>query len=228
MTRDIWELTQRYLRQQKEMGVSELIGSDANHMLDALDAHPKRGLPEDLTELEAQVRQCTRCKLSETRRNVVFGEGNHEARLVFVGEAPGRDEDLTGRPFVGAAGKLLTRMIEKMGLTRPDVYICNVLKCRPPQNRNPEPDEIEQCRPYLEIQLRAIQPVAICALGNFASQTLLDTKETISRLRGRIHAYGDIPLVPTFHPAALIYHQQWRFQAWEDLKLLMGILKRNG
>lgn len=178
------------------------------------------GARPTLEEVRATVGDCTRCKLHKGRKTIVFGSGNPRAALVFVGEGPGADEDEQGLPFVGRAGQLLTRMIEAMGLTRDEVYICNIIMCRPPGNRNPEPDEIASCEPFLIGQLLAIQPKLICALGTFAAQTLLRTKEPISKLRGRFFRYQGIPLLPTFHPAYLLRNPHEKKTAWEDLKLL--------
>jgi uracil-DNA glycosylase family 4 len=173
---------------------------------------------ETLEEIRSELGKCILCSLGKTRTNLVFGVGNRDARLVFVGEAPGRDEDLQGFPFVGKAGELLTSMIQRMGLKREDVYICNVLKCRPPNNRNPLPEEVEKCQPFLLRQLRAIGPEIIVALGTFAAQTLLGTKEPISKLRGRFHEYHGIPLMPTFHPSFLLRNgPDMRWVVWEDM-----------
>jgi uracil-DNA glycosylase family 4 len=169
---------------------------------------------------------CRRCRLCEARSKIVFGSGNAQARLVFVGEGPGADEDAQGFPFVGRAGQLLTQMIEgtasKEGIPikRPDVYICNVVKCRPPENRTPLPDEMEICGEFLFRQLMAIQPKAICALGSTAAKALLATKDGVTRLRGRWHKWRDIPLIVTFHPSYLLrpYNQDAKREAWEDLK----------
>jgi DNA polymerase len=171
-----------------------------------------------LAAVAAELQGCTRCKLCETRKTIVVGEGNPQAELVFVGEGPGEQEDLQGRPFVGKAGQLLDRMIEAMGLTREQVYICNVVKCRPPGNRNPEPDEIEACSPFLYRQLDAIRPKVVVALGKFAAQTLLQTEERISSLRGRFHPYRGAKLMPTFHPAFLLRNPESKREAWADLK----------
>jgi DNA polymerase len=164
---------------------------------------------------------CRRCKLAPSRTQIVFGVGNSRAELVFVGEAPGADEDAQGVPFVGAAGQLLTRIIEAMGLRRDDVYIANIIKCRPPGNRNPQPDEIAACEPFLIAQLEIIAPKVICALGTFAAQTLLKTKDPISRLRGRWHAYQGIPLMPTFHPAYLLRNPGEKKVVWADVQSVM-------
>jgi DNA polymerase len=159
---------------------------------------------------------------------VVFGEGNPQAALVFVGEAPGREEDLQGKPFVGQAGKLLTRIIEAIDLTRDEVYITNIVKCRPPQNRNPQPDEIRTCLPFLRKQLQAIRPKIICALGTFAAQTLLETEERISLLRGKFYAYQDARLMPTYHPAFLLRNPQCKRDVWEDMKMIREEYKKTG
>ncbi len=179
--------------------------------------------PPSREALQAQISNCRRCQLWRTRTKFVFGEGDPRARLVFVGEAPGQDEDLQGRPFVGAAGQLLTKIIEAIKLKRSEVYICNILKCRPPDNRNPLPEEIRQCEPYLKAQLEIIKPKVICALGTFAAQTLLQTSVPISKLRGRIHYYQNIKLVPTYHPAALLRHPAWKRPTWEDVQLVRRI-----
>lgn len=176
------------------------------------------GERESLEDIRNELGNCALCSLGGTRTNLVFGVGNPAARLVFVGEAPGRDEDLQGIPFVGRAGELLTSMIQRMGFKRDEVYICNVLKCRPPDNRNPLPDEIEMCHPFLLRQLKAIGPIVIVALGTFAAQTLLETREPISKLRGRFHDYHGIPLMPTFHPSFLLRNgPEMRWVVWEDM-----------
>ena len=171
-----------------------------------------------LEEVREELGDCRRCKLHSTRTNIVFGTGTPKARLVFVGEGPGRDEDLQGKPFVGLAGQLLTKIIQAIQLTREEVYIANIIKCRPPGNRNPEPDEIRACEPFLIKQLQAIRPKLICALGTFAAQTLLKTEEKISLLRGRFHQYQGIPLMPTYHPAYLLRNPNFKRDVWEDMK----------
>ena len=180
---------------------------------------------ETLEDIRADLGDCTRCKLHSGRKNIVFGEGDPHADLVFVGEAPGGDEDRQGRPFVGRAGKLLSDIITAMGLTREQVYICNILKCRPPQNRNPEQDEITACEPFLVKQLQSIRPRMICALGKFAAQTLLKTDTPISVLRGRFHSYHDIRLMPTYHPAYLLRNPGAKKQTWEDVQMIMKELR---
>jgi uracil-DNA glycosylase family 4 len=174
-----------------------------------------------LEQVREELGDCTRCKLHPTRTRIVFGVGNPKAGLVFVGEAPGADEDAQGEPFVGRAGQLLTKIIEAMAMRREDVYICNIIKCRPPNNRTPEADEIVACQPFLLKQLQAIAPKFICALGGPATQTLLQTKEPISRLRGKFYDFHGIPLLPTFHPAFLLRNPSEKKTVWEDMKLLM-------
>jgi uracil-DNA glycosylase len=176
---------------------------------------------EALLAVRRDLGECARCSLSQKRTKLVFGVGNPRAELVFVGEGPGEDEDLSGEPFVGKAGQLLTKMIEAMGFRREDVYIANVVKCRPPGNRNPEPDEIEACEPFLKAQLAAIQPKVIVALGKFAAHTLLREKTPISKLRGRWSEYAGVRLMPTFHPAYLLRSPEEKKKAWEDLQLVM-------
>ena len=179
---------------------------------------------ETLEQLRDESGDCRRCQLSRGRSTIVFGSGNSSADLVFVGEAPGRDEDIQGEPFVGKAGQLLTRIITAMGLTRDDVYICNVIKCRPPDNRDPLPPEIEMCEPFLLGQLEIIKPRAICALGSFASQTLLKSEVRISRLRGQFRDYHGIPLMPTYHPSFLLRNPLAKREVWEDIKMVMELL----
>src|SRR4051812_23134464 len=174
-----------------------------------------------LEEVRAQIGECTRCKLHKGRHTIVFGVGSPKARLMFVGEAPGEDEDLQGFPFVGKAGQLLTKMIEAMGLARDDVYICNTVKCRPPNNRNPEPDELAACEPFLKAQLAAVKPEVIVTLGKFAAQALLRDDTAISRLRGTWREYEGIPLMPTFHPAYLLRSPGEKGKVWDDLQQVM-------
>lgn len=177
-----------------------------------------------LAVLNVAASGCTACGLSETRNTVVFGEGNPQARLVVVGEAPGADEDRTGRPFVGRAGRLLDSLLQSIGFPRESVYICNVLKCRPPGNRNPLPVEVEACAHFLRGQLEAISPRAILTVGTFASQSLLQSTVPIGRLRGTVHSFEGTPLVPTYHPAALLRNPGWIRPVWEDLQELRRVL----
>jgi DNA polymerase len=180
---------------------------------------------ERLANLRAHIGECTRCKLHALgRRQVVFGVGDPHAQLMFVGEAPGQDEDIQGEPFVGRAGQLLTRMIEAIDLSRSQVYIANVIKCRPPGNRNPEPDEVATCEPFLFEQLGVVQPKVVVALGKFAAQGLLRSTEPISKLRGRVFDYRGSKLVPTFHPAFLLRSPDYKREAWEDLKKVRALL----
>ena len=174
-----------------------------------------------LEDLSKYVGDCKRCKLGYGRTNLVFGEGLHQARLVFVGEGPGREEDQVGLPFVGEAGRLLTKIINAMGLSREEVYICNVVKCRPPKNRDPEADEIETCLPFLKEQLNLIRPQVICALGRIAAQVLLGKEFKITHERGSWHSFMDIPLMPTYHPAYLLRNPSAKRQVWDDIQKIM-------
>ena len=193
------------------------------HSLEKLEKWGKsRALfAETLEDIHADLGDCRRCKLAQERNHIVFGDGNAKAKLVFIGEGPGAEEDRKGQPFVGAAGQLLTRIIEAIKLSRSQVYICNIIKCRPPGNRNPESDEIKTCFPFLERQIAALQPDFIIALGTFAAQTLLGTTTPISRLRGRFHVYKGIKVVPTYHPAYLLRNPDKKRDVWEDMKMLM-------
>lgn len=179
---------------------------------------------ETLEDVRMDLGDCRRCKLSERRKNIVFGAGNPNARLVFVGEGPGHEEDKRGEPFVGAAGRLLTKIIEAMSFTREQVYICNIIKCRPPGNRNPMPDEIKACSPFLRRQISSIKPDFICALGTFAAQTLLETSVPISKLKGCFHDYMGIKVLPTYHPAYLLRNPGKKRDVWEDMQKLMKAL----
>lgn len=179
---------------------------------------------ESLDDVRADLGACTRCPLCKTRTHIVFGEGDARARLVFVGEGPGFEEDQSGRPFVGPAGQLLTKIIAAMNLSREAVYIANIVKCRPPNNRNPEPDEIRQCLPFLKRQLAAIRPRIVCALGSVAARTLLDSEKPISQLRGRFHAFMGIPVMPTFHPAFLLRNPERKREVWSDVQQIMNRL----
>ena len=191
--------------------------------LDYLNTRTKH--PGSLEDLRSFIGDCKRCKLWHGRTKLVFGEGSPDARLVFVGEGPGRDEDLAGKPFVGEAGRLLTRIINAMGLTREDVYICNVVKCRPPKNRDPEMDEIRACIPFLKRQIHLIRPDFICSLGRVAVQGLLDHEFKITRERGKWHAFMDIPLMPTYHPAYLLRNPSAKREVWQDIQDIMKHMK---
>jgi DNA polymerase len=181
-----------------------------------------------LVQVREELGDCQRCKLAGGRKQIVFGVGNPDADLVFVGEAPGADEDRLGEPFVGAAGQLLTKMIEAMGYARKDVYICNVIKCRPPQNRPPEPDEIAACEPFLKKQLEALRPRMIVTLGKFAAHCLLRLDTPITRLRGTFHSYQGIQLMPTYHPSFLLREPGRKREAWADLQAVMSALQNMG
>jgi uracil-DNA glycosylase family 4 len=179
---------------------------------------------QTLPRIKADLGECTRCPLCRQRTHIVFGEGASEARLVFVGEGPGFEEDQQGRPFVGAAGRLLTRIIAAMHLTREQVYICNVVKCRPPENRTPVADEIAACLPFLERQLTALKPEVICTLGAVATSALLGRSVSVTQLRGRFYDYHGIKLIPTFHPAYLLRNPEAKRDVWEDMKKIMALL----
>jgi uracil-DNA glycosylase len=218
---DVEEL-RRQLQFYRDLGVKELYRSDP----DIPGIEPAN---DTLLRIIEDMGDCTRCRLHQGRNKIVFGTGNENARLVFVGEGPGADEDAQGVPFVGRAGQLLTQMIEgtasKEGIAikRPDVYICNVVKCRPPENRNPEPDEMATCGQFLFRQLKAIQPKAICALGSVAAKALLGGKDGVTKLRGQWHAWNGIPLMVTYHPSYWLraYNQEAKREAWQDLKTVL-------
>ncbi|HEX9780122.1 MAG TPA: uracil-DNA glycosylase [bacterium] len=184
------------------------------------------GRSERLAALARAVEQCRKCPLYRTRTHAVVSDGSQDAELMFIGEAPGRDEDLQGKPFVGAAGKLLTKMIEAMGLHREQVYICNILKDRPPNNRTPEPSEVDACLPYLLEQIEIIRPKVICTLGAVAVKALFGPHIAISRVRGSVKEYEGVPLVPTYHPAYLLRNPAAKPQAWEDLQVVLKVLGR--
>lgn len=193
---------------------------------------PRLAIPQaSLLSVREDLGDCRRCGLCAGRQNIVFGTGNPDAKLVFVGEGPGADEDRQGEPFVGAAGQLLTKMIEAMGFSRADVYICNVVKCRPPQNRDPLPDEVAACEPFLKRQLAALKPEVIVALGRFAAQSLCGEATPISKLRGSFRNYEGIKVMPTFHPSYLLRNEgdrQLRGLVWQDLKEVVAALKAVG
>jgi len=191
-------------------------------------APSSRSRADALAIVRADLGECTRCKLHKGRTNLVFGVGSADARLMFVGEGPGADEDAQGEPFVGRAGQQLTKIINAMGFQREDVYIANVVKCRPPGNRNPEPDEIERCEPFLMRQIDVLKPAVVVALGKFAAQTLLRTSEPITKLRGRFHRLGDIQVMPTFHPSYLLRNPAAKREVWEDMKAVMAVLREGG
>ena len=210
-----------FLQTMKASGVREIYLPGTKKKARSISSDQK---PE-WVRLHEQALQCTRCsELVKNRHTVVFGSGNSQADLLLVGEAPGAEEDRQGLPFVGPAGQLLTKMLAAIGLSRDEVFIANVLKCRPPGNRTPKPDEIANCEPYLVKQIALIQPKLICALGTFAAQTLLKTSTPISSLRGRFHEYEGIPVLCTFHPSYLLRSPSEKRKAWEDLKKLRALL----
>lgn len=213
-----------FLKSLKEEGIEEIYTAPPRRRPGATPrSEENRGKPaeEGWTLFKEKVEGCTLCgELAAGRKNVVFGAGNRNARLMFIGEAPGYEEDQQGLPFVGAAGQLLTKIIESIGLTRQEVFIANVLKCRPPGNRQPKPDEILNCEPYLLKQIELIKPTIICALGTFAAQTLLKTGEAISRVRGRFHDFHGIKVMCTYHPAYLLRNPYDKRKVWEDMKMI--------
>lgn len=176
-----------------------------------------------MAALEAEVRPCTACDLSGTRQTTVFGTGNPRADVVFIGEAPGQEEDLQGEPFVGASGQLLTKILGALGYSRDEVYICNILKCRPPNNRDPQPHEVQHCEPHLKRQLAILQPRVICCLGRVAAQTLLKTDLSLGKLRNSVHFYAGVPVMATFHPAALLRNPRWKRDTWDDVRKLQAL-----
>ena len=219
------EQLRRYLTYYQDLGVQNIYRRASQPAAEP-ELPPLEPAGDTLAKIIEDIGDCRRCRLCEGRSRIVFGSGNEKARLVFVGEGPGADEDAQGLPFVGRAGQLLTQMIENTAakegipIRRADVYICNVVKCRPPQNRTPEPDEMEICGQFLWRQLMALRPRAICALGSTAAKALLATKDGVTRLRGRWHKWRDIPVMVTYHPSYLLrpYNQNAKREAWEDLK----------
>ena len=201
----------RFLQALKDMGIESYFFERENELT--------------LSALQKGVKVCVKCALAQTRKTVVFGEGNERANLVFVGEAPGEDEDAQGRPFVGRAGKFLDQMIQRVGLSRKDVYICNVLKCRPPQNREPDPAEVELCKGYLFAQLQLVRPMVICTLGRHAYNTLMNTDARITKIRGQFTEYNGIKLLPTYHPSFLLRNEERIKEAMDDMEKLKEVLK---
>jgi DNA polymerase len=177
-----------------------------------------------LEDVRKELGDCKRCKLHRGRKTIVFGEGNEKATLMLIGEGPGYDEDVQGRPFVGKAGQLLTKILQSINLPREEVYIANIIKCRPPQNRNPESDEIQSCHPFLMKQINVIQPKIICALGTFSAQTLLKTNTKITALRGKLFDLEGIKVMPTYHPAFLLRNPDKKREVWEDMKKIVELL----
>ena len=227
--RDVFFQLKNLLRANQESGMDPpFISGAVREYLDvqAAEAFEKTAVNQlpDLQILRQEVTVCKKCKLHRTRTNPVFGEGSHKADLMFIGEGPGRDEDLQGRPFVGKAGQLLTKIISAMGLNRKEVYICNIVKCRPPKNRDPEKDEINACIAYLKGQIEFISPKALCVLGRVSGQTLFGNDFGITKDRGKWLAYMDIPVMPTYHPAYLLRDPSKKREAWVDIKEIMKFL----
>ena len=224
--------TREYIEEQVQLGFFDMDEETKNTEIpqdifqnNHLKPEESLYLDLDLDNLKTEALDCHKCQLDQSRIHVVFGTGNQKADLMFVGEAPGAEEDRTGKPFVGRAGQLLTKIIQSTGLTRDDVYIANVLKCRPPGNRNPKSNEIEQCEPYLLRQIDLIEPKVICALGTFAAQILLRTDERISKLRGNFYNYHGTKVMPTYHPAYLLRNPENKRQVWEDIQKVMAELR---
>lgn len=210
-----------------ELGIDG-INSDPEWRVRPADLGGQRMAGRTLEQIRTELGECTRCKLHRERTNLVFGTGNSDANLMFVGEAPGRDEDRQGIPFVGRAGQLLTNIIEAIGQQRDSVYIANVIKCRPPKNRNPEPEEVDTCEPFLFSQIDSVKPRVIVALGSFAFRTLLsDNKTPISKARGRVYDFRGAKLLPTFHPAYLLRNPSAKRDVWTDMKLVRSLLSGN-
>ena len=218
-TDDILSRAERYLRQQQELyGDSLYRGKPPARQMPPASAEPWMGT-RTIAELYEGICTCMQCPLGQTRTKFVFGTGDPASRVVFIGEAPGADEDAQGEPFVGRAGQLLNKILESIGLKRESVYICNILKCRPPNNRAPLPEESEACTPYLMKQLDLIKPAFIICLGRTAAQWLLKTNDTLSVMRGRVHDYRGMKLIVTYHPAALLRNPDWKRPVWEDMKM---------
>lgn len=233
---DIRELFVSYFRQQLELyGPGYSISTrQLDTLKKALAARGKAAgspvpaqsssvWPATLDEFNQKIKNCTKCSLGHSRTEFVFGIGNRNADAMLIGEAPGAEEDRAGEPFVGLAGQLLTKMLSAINLNRDEVFIANILKCRPPNNRDPQPEEVEQCEPYLHHQIHLIQPRVILALGRISGQTLLKTGQSLAQLRGKLHSYRNIPMVVTYHPAALLRNPNWKYPAWDDLRYFHGI-----
>ena len=226
-TQEIIEQTKKYLHQQSELYGNEVWltenSSGGEEIAAEIARHPEDDEYQGLDDFHEAIKDCLLCPLGKTRTKFVFGVGNPRSKLVLVGEAPGRDEDLQGEPFVGAAGQLLTKILKAIDLKREDIYICNILKCRPPNNRDPQEDEVEQCEPYLVKQLQLIKPKIIVALGRIAAQNLLKTKSSLKQLRGNVLNYEGIQLVVTYHPAALLRNPGFKRPTWEDFQMIQKL-----
>lgn len=219
------ENAQRYLKEQMDMFGDTLYVKQAHEVVEKTTGR-ELSYPDEawvssssLQDLNTNICSCQKCPLGQTRTNFVFGVGNVRARVMFIGEAPGADEDAKGEPFVGRAGQLLNKIIEAVELKREDVYICNILKCRPPNNREPQPSEMETCTPYLSKQIELVKPEFIICLGRISAHWLLQTNASLTSLRGRVHDYHGVKLIVTYHPAALLRNPNWKRPAWEDMKM---------
>jgi uracil-DNA glycosylase family 4 len=215
-TATVIQSVRRYFEQMAEVYGNDLILSEP----DVLSKLAQTADSEDLDAFHTAIQDCQKCPLGKTRNKFVFGAGNPAANLMLIGEAPGEEEDQKGEPFVGKAGQLLDKILEAIGFRRDEIYIANILKCRPPQNRDPGPEEIQTCLPYLERQIALIQPKIILVLGRIAAHTLLDSKASLTQLRGSVHRYRDVPLFVTYHPAALLRNPEWKRPTWEDVQKL--------
>jgi len=213
---EAYAVTRRYLKQQVDLGFDSIYLSKEKETKDSFSD----SVFKDLQRFHQEIKDCTKCPLYVTRTNFVFGEGSGKSRVMFVGEAPGREEDMQGKPFVGQAGKLLDKILKAIDFNREDVFIANVLKCRPPGNRDPQPTEIKECETYLLQQIEILKPEIICALGRISAQALLKTKSPLGQLRGRFHDYHGIKLMVTYHPAALLRYPQYKRGCWEDVQML--------
>jgi len=211
---------------QKESWVTKPSVEFPSTSIKQTEQPPTNNKIEQLDTIRKEVEECESCGLSKTRNMVVFGTGNPNAKIMFVGEAPGEEEDKQGKPFVGKAGNLLTKMIEAINLSRDEVFIANVLKCRPPDNRNPKPEEVSACDHFLIRQIKSVNPLVLCALGTHAAHTLLKSSESIGRLRGKFYDYHGVPLLPTYHPSFLLRSPSYKKLAWEDLQLLRDEAKK--
>jgi uracil-DNA glycosylase family 4 len=223
---EAYALAKNFLKQQVDLGFDEVYTSSMSKKPNPKKAHTTginhtvHTTAKTLSGFYQEIKDCKKCHLYKTRTNFVFGVGDQNAKVMFIGEAPGREEDLRGEPFVGRAGQLLDNILAAIKFTRDEVYIANILKCRPPENRDPLPDEIEMCEPYLLEQIKIIQPKIICALGRISAQALLKTKQTLGQMRGKIHDYDGIKFLVTYHPAALLRYSQYKRATWDDVRLL--------
>jgi DNA polymerase len=223
--RELTEALEGWLRFQRRLGWR---GTPKESETQAATQPQESGRALTLKGIREKLGDCKRCKLSQGRTQIVFGDGSPRAELIFIGEGPGAEEDLQGLPFVGAAGQLLNNLLSKLGLRREEVYIANVVKCRPPENRNPEPDEIEACLPFMKMQIAAIRPKVIVTLGKIATQALLGIQTPITQIRGQWQKFGNIMVMPTFHPSYLLRFPRERHKTWEDMQQVMEYLADHG